>query len=82
MLSLIVRRESHAIPTRLLRAATPICQSYQQRCFSASTKRLDEPDFAAARTWYAQAGSTPIVKEIGEVSYARSSGPGGQNVNK
>ena len=41
-----------------------------------------EPDFDAARKWHALNGQRPLPSNIGEVSYARSSGPGGQNVNK
>lgn len=55
---------------------------HQQRWLSLTSARLSEPDFEAARQWHAKVGSTPIANEIGEISYARSSGPGGQNVNK
>ena len=48
---------------------------------TASTSSSDE-DFDKARRWYAQLQSSPLPREIGEVSYSRSSGPGGQNVNK
>lgn len=41
-----------------------------------------ESDFDAARKWHAQTGQRPLPDDIGEVSYARSSGPGGQSVNK
>ena len=48
---------------------------------TASTSASEE-DFDKARHWYAQLSSSPLPREIGEVSYSRSSGPGGQNVNK
>lgn len=35
-----------------------------------------------ARKWHSEHGEKPIAADIGHVSYARSSGPGGQNVNK
>lgn len=54
----------------------------QRRWLSSTSARLSEPDYDAARKWHAKVGSNPITHEIGEVSYARSSGPGGQNVNK
>lgn len=52
------------------------------RWFSSALIRWSEPDYTAARKWQAQLGTRPITDEIGEISYARSSGPGGQNVNK
>lgn len=44
-----------------------------------------EEDLAKARQWYRVFSNNPaavIPHDLGEVSYARSSGPGGQNVNK
>jgi peptidyl-tRNA hydrolase ICT1 len=35
-----------------------------------------------ARAWLAQLHAETIPKGIGELSFSRSSGPGGQNVNK
>lgn len=52
------------------------------RSFCCYPVLAKEPDFEAARKWFAEHGEWPIQSEIGEVSYARSSGPGGQNVNK
>lgn len=51
--------------------------------FSTSAVRLveGEPDFDAARKWRSQVGTRPIASSIGELSYARSSGAGGQHVN-
>lgn len=73
----------------LLRSSSGLCvpatvslKAESIRHFSSAIARLSEPDYAAARRWQAQLGTTPIIDEIGEVSYARSSGPGGQNVNK
>ena len=41
-----------------------------------------EEEFDRARRWYDALSSTPMPKDVGELSYSRSSGPGGQNVNK
>lgn len=46
--------------------------------------QVDHPefDYAAAREWYKTFNPLQSLRDIGEVTYARSSGPGGQNVNK
>ncbi|KAF2096341.1 peptidyl-tRNA hydrolase domain-containing protein [Rhizodiscina lignyota] len=41
-----------------------------------------EQDIAAARKWLAKFDAETIPKSICEVDFSRSSGPGGQNVNK
>lgn len=41
-----------------------------------------ESDHAAARQWLAKFHIQTIPRELGEVTFSRSSGPGGQNVNK
>ena len=52
------------------------------RAFSCSGRlRWSEEDYVRARRWYDNLLDDPLPR-IGEVSYARSSGPGGQNVNK
>lgn len=42
----------------------------------------EDPSVTAARQWLATFSRASIPNSTGEVSYARSSGPGGQNVNK
>lgn len=42
----------------------------------------DEAEVQAARQWLAKLDPETIPKDICEVSFSRSSGPGGQNVNK
>lgn len=41
-----------------------------------------EEDHEAARRWLENLDSNTIPKKLREVSFSRSSGPGGQNVNK
>ncbi len=44
---------------------------------------VDENELLAARAWLAKLDAETIpFKSIGELSFSRSSGPGGQNVNK
>lgn len=42
----------------------------------------DDEELHQARAWVAQLHAETIPKTIGELSFSRSSGPGGQNVNK
>lgn len=41
-----------------------------------------EEELTAAREWAEKLDPKTIPRHIGEVSFSRSSGPGGQNVNK
>ncbi|KAB8203559.1 RF-1 domain-containing protein [Aspergillus parasiticus] len=51
---------------------------------AAATERLQDSneDLAAARKWLTGLTSKTIPRQICEISFSRSSGPGGQNVNK
>lgn len=40
------------------------------------------PDYAVAREWFGKPNSLQSLHDVGDLSYSRSSGPGGQNVNK
>ncbi|OCT44034.1 peptidyl-tRNA hydrolase domain protein [Cladophialophora carrionii] len=48
----------------------------------ASQNKHPELDYAAARAWYKSFNPLESLRDVGEVTFARSSGPGGQNVNK
>lgn len=52
--------------------------------YSSSSSPVDEEEeqLARARTWIANLSPSTIPKSICDISYSRSSGPGGQNVNK
>lgn len=49
-----------------------------------SSTRSEHPEYnyEAARDWFKNQYSADTLSKIGEVTYSRSSGPGGQNVNK
>ncbi|KAH7095563.1 hypothetical protein FB567DRAFT_32581 [Paraphoma chrysanthemicola] len=56
-----------------------------QRCLSSArdSSSASDEDLKAARSWLAGLHAEAIpLKSIGELSFSRSSGPGGQNVNK
>jgi len=53
-----------------------------EQCYKISTPQATEEQLDAARKWLASLPEKPLPTDIGEVSYSRSSGPGGQNVNK
>lgn len=61
----------------------PIRQSIL-RVFTSrhSTTGNSEDEIRAARQWLAQLNPKIIPREICQISFSRSSGPGGQNVNK
>lgn len=44
--------------------------------------QLPDYDYDAARAWYKSYKATESLQGLGEVTYSRSRGPGGQNVNK
>ncbi|KAL8721338.1 MAG: hypothetical protein Q9225_001950 [Loekoesia sp. 1 TL-2023] len=48
----------------------------------ASKSDVTEADHAGAREWLKDYHSATIPRRICEISFSRSSGPGGQNVNK
>ncbi|KAK2763786.1 hypothetical protein FQN54_009403 [Arachnomyces sp. PD_36] len=81
------------LPPRHFTRLTPLLLTSTPRSFFATHPRPppDEPqeqqeyspeDLKAARSWLAQLTPSTIPRSICHVSYSRSSGPGGQNVNK
>lgn len=79
---------NHVISRQLLRALPRPCTIHQRaaplRPYAAKRgpPEASEEDLAAARKWLANLNAETIPRSIGEVSFSRSSGPGGQNVNK
>ena len=68
---------SHA----LVRITRPVFAT--TRTYAAKTAEdADEEELKAARSWLTTFTPESIPKSICEVSFSRSSGPGGQNVNK
>ena len=67
-------------------AATPwpLLVRITARHFAATRNVIDasEEELQVARKWLANLHTETIPKSVGELSYSRSSGPGGQNVNK
>ena len=54
-----------------------------QRALSSARDDGTDEELRAARSWLAALDAEAIpLKSIGELSFSRSSGPGGQNVNK
>ncbi|KAK1049821.1 hypothetical protein LTR12_013387 [Friedmanniomyces endolithicus] len=55
-----------------------------QRSYAAARHGApaDEADLSAARTWLSNLNPNTIPRSICQISFSRSSGPGGQNVNK
>ena len=60
----------------------PFRKYFLRRCLSRPAKGVDEEDHREARTWLAKFNADTIPKNIGQFIFSRSSGPGGQNVNK
>ncbi|KAJ5103710.1 hypothetical protein N7532_004239 [Penicillium argentinense] len=52
------------------------------RKFASRSNGSADSDLELARSWLNALHSRTIPRHIGQVSFSRSSGPGGQNVNK
>ncbi|KAL3429475.1 hypothetical protein BDV09DRAFT_41013 [Aspergillus tetrazonus] len=53
-----------------------------RRSFASRGADVSSDELAVAREWLSKFNSTTIPRHVGEVSFSRSGGPGGQNVNK
>jgi peptidyl-tRNA hydrolase ICT1 len=58
--------------------------SQHARAFASKRGPSDysEEDLIAARKWLADLNPDTIPRSLSEITFSRSSGPGGQNVNK
>jgi peptidyl-tRNA hydrolase ICT1 len=57
--------------------------AYTSRTFASGRDgEVDEEELKAARQWLSKLDPETIPRDLCEVSFSRSSGPGGQNVNK
>ncbi|KAL2072157.1 hypothetical protein VTL71DRAFT_11500 [Oculimacula yallundae] len=64
-----------------LRGQLSLVQNY--RPYSGSSgKEIDDADLDAAREWYRGFSKSTIPVKLGQTTYSRSSGAGGQHVNK
>jgi peptidyl-tRNA hydrolase ICT1 len=72
----------------MLRAIPPFLRhsttrpSFWRSFASRRAELSSDDDLAAARKWLTKFNSTAIPRHVGEISFSRSGGPGGQNVNK
>ncbi|EEH37501.2 peptidyl-tRNA hydrolase domain-containing protein [Paracoccidioides lutzii Pb01] len=60
---------------------TPYTRQLASRQITSSQGLTDE-ELSTARIWLSELTPRTIPRNIGDVSYSRSGGPGGQNVNK
>ena len=68
---------------RIESAFRPQISPCQKPRWFTSRSEASEEDVATTRNWLKTFGSSGgLPSDVGEVSYSRSSGPGGQNVNK
>jgi hypothetical protein len=81
--------QRHPVLRLLSRAHTLTTASHvfpQQLLKTYATKRgpadYTEEDLSAARKWLANLNPDTIPRNLCEITFSRSSGPGGQNVNK
>lgn len=64
----------------LIRQEHPFARTFASK--RTSTAELDEDELRAARDWLSNLNSRTIPRHICQISFSRSGGPGGQNVNK
>src|SRR5436190_8471033 len=78
MLRLPERFSKTILSQPFLKANSRLVSSHQS---PQNTEPSDE-DLKAARIWLDHLSSKTVPRSICDISYCRSSGPGGQNVNK
>jgi len=73
-------RGSVTVRTRPALPAAPLAAAPLRR--ASATADVSDEELQHARTWLHSLHAGTIPSAIGELSFSRSSGPGGQNVNK
>ncbi|KAL4888289.1 hypothetical protein BDV59DRAFT_206219 [Aspergillus ambiguus] len=61
---------------------TLITRAFASRRAAAPASNTTHDDCLAARQWLAGFDANPLPRHVGQISFSRSGGPGGQNVNK
>ncbi|KAG8409756.1 hypothetical protein J3458_018838 [Metarhizium acridum] len=79
MISYKLSRRAVVITRPLQRTLQPLLLQRPKR-YGAFDANLDQESLAEARTWFQSFDASQLPK--GSTTYARSSGPGGQHVNK
>ncbi|PGH21573.1 hypothetical protein AJ80_03133 [Polytolypa hystricis UAMH7299] len=85
MLASITRYTKAVNPFHFSSSCRLFC--WQSKLFSSRqvppvSAALTETELSTARNWLAKLTINTIPRNVGDASYSRSSGPGGQNVNK
>jgi peptidyl-tRNA hydrolase ICT1 len=78
MLHIHVLESLSKSPSRGLLALLQDCRGYSSR----STSDSETADLDAAREWFRGFNKSTIPEKIGKTQFSRSSGAGGQKVNK
>lgn len=73
--------EDHATLTTTM-ALRSLLFSVSRRFATSTARSADSSDLELARRWLRSLNLQSIPRHIGHISFSRSSGPGGQNVNK
>lgn len=65
--------------SQLLQFSKPLNKAYYG---TGNMEGLTEDEVNIGREWLSRFNSSTLPRDIGDISFSRSSGPGGQNVNK
>jgi peptidyl-tRNA hydrolase ICT1 len=76
--------QRHVLQRIIARTSVRSNISLHARAFASKCgpSEYSEEDLAAARKWLTDLNPDTIPQSLSEITFSRSSGPGGQNVNK
>jgi peptidyl-tRNA hydrolase ICT1 len=76
--------QRHVLQRIIARTSVRSNISLHARAFASKRgpSEYSEEDLAAARKWLTDLNPDTIPRSLSEITFSRSSGPGGQNVNK